>query len=108
MHPWPVPKLAYKRLGCQSNCIILKSSNNGLLVRGRYWPSGSSGEALDMRDSMQEKMKELISENKGCVPVLIEDMNATYFNNDRSSSHVYEADKMYRAFLRQTGLQPSP
>jgi len=33
-------------------------------------------------------------------------MNATYFDNDRSSTRVYEADRGYRAFLKEVGLQP--
>jgi len=88
--------------------VTLQSQKKSLILIGTYWPSGSSTEALILRSTMEITVQSLITKYQSCTPILLGDMNATYFNNDRSSSSVHAADKLYRAFLDKVSLQPIP
>ena len=89
--------------------IVAVKMNTGrtpLLVIGTYWPSGSSTTAQEGRLAMQEKVAQLIKDNDQHTPIVLGDMNATLYDNDRSSGICYPADTMYRDFLTSTGLYP--
>ena len=74
---------------------MIQHDKSNLNLLSTYWPSGSSAEALDKRNSMEATVQSLIAEYHKCTPIVLGDMKATYIDGDRSSSYVYEADKMY-------------
>jgi len=101
-------KLVHKDEGGRILAVTLQSQTKNLILLGTYWPSGSGAEALTLWSNMETTVQSLIAEYQNYTPILLGDMNATYFDNDRSSSSVYKADRMYRAVVEKVSLQPVP
>ena len=101
-------KLKYADQEGRLVAVNLRSQHQDLIIIGTYWPSGSSTEAIASRHTMQGKVRDLITENHSCTPLLLGDMNATYYDDDRSSLNVYASDKTYIAFLQGINLQSLP
>jgi len=55
---------------------------------------------------MQKQVAELIMNNNQHTPIVLGDMNATLYANDRSSGKCYTSDTMDRNFLKDEGLSP--
>ncbi len=79
--------------------IKIDAQNTPLLLLGTRWPSGSSIEALKLRKELQAKIAHLTENNSQAVPIVLGDMNATLYDDDRSSCLRYPADVMYRLHL---------
>jgi len=73
-----------------------------LLVTGTYWPSGNSPEALGSWQPMQITC--LIKSNKNRTAIVMGDMNATTYVNDRTSARNFPADEMYLKCVASTNL----
>jgi len=86
--------------------VKIDAQNTPLLLLGTYWPSGSSVEALKLRKELQAQIAHLIENNSQAVLFVIGDMNATLYDDDRSSSLRYPADVIYRQFVAESQLSP--
>ncbi len=86
--------------------IQLQTGGSRLLVIGTYWPAGHDHAALAERASMEQTLRQTIMSCSPCIPLMVGDMNATYYDSDRSSNHFYSQDAQYRAFLSGLGLSP--
>ncbi len=76
--------------------VRIDAQNTPLLLLGTYWPSGSSGEALELRRELQARIAHLTENNSQAIPIVLGDMSATLYDDDRSSCLRYPADVMYR------------
>jgi exonuclease III len=85
----------------------MNTESTPLLIIGTYWPSGSTITAQEGRSAMQKQAAELIMKNNQHTPIVLGDMNATLYDNDRYSGKCYTSDiLMYRNFLKGEGLSP--
>ncbi len=84
----------------------IDARNTPLLLLGTYWPSGSSGEALELRRELQAQIAHLIENNSQAVPIVLGDMKATFYDDERSSCLRYPADVMYRQFVAESQSSP--
>ena len=98
--------LAYSDTSGRIVAIKINSGTSPLLVIGTYWPSGSSASAFDARAAMQKQVAELIKGNNNHIPLVLGDMNATLYDNDRTSGKKYSADTMYRKYIADMALSP--
>jgi len=87
--------------------VKIDAQNKPLLLLGTYWPSGSSVEALKLRKELQAQTAHLIENNSQAVPIVLGDMNATLYDDDRSSCLRYPADVVYRQFVAESQLSPT-
>jgi hypothetical protein len=55
---------------------------------------------------MQKQVAELIMNNNQHTPIVLGDMNATLYANDRSSGKCHTSDTMDKNFLKGEGLSP--
>jgi len=55
---------------------------------------------------MQAQKAHLIENNRQAIPIVLGDMNATLYDEDRSSCLRYPADIMYRQFVAESQLSP--
>eukprot|EP00983_Pelagomonas_calceolata_P066580 1149104-Pelagomonas_calceolata.AAC.4 len=89
---------------CQDNidgrlvAAKLNTTNKPILLISTYWPSGNSHAALETRKRMEGTLKGLINSCL-CLPILLGDMNATLFSQDRTRGMSYEQDKLFRTFI---------
>eukprot|EP00983_Pelagomonas_calceolata_P019816 625018-Pelagomonas_calceolata.AAC.1 len=66
----------------------LKTSSKPILLILTYWPSGKKRAALETRKHVEETLKGLLN-SCHCLPILLDDMNATLFPQDRTSGMSY-------------------
>ncbi len=62
--------------------------------------------ALKLRKELQAQIAHLIENNSQAVPIVLGDMNATLYDDNRSSCLCYPADVMYRQFVADSQLSP--
>ena len=75
-------KLTYQDDNGRIVAITLHSEDKNLLVVGTYWPAGGSPEALNKRRDMDLQISNTLESNPSCTPLIMGDMNATFFESD--------------------------
>jgi len=56
---------------------------------------------------LQAQITHLIKKNSQTVPIILGDMNAAFYDDDRSSCLHYSTDVMYRQFVAESQLSPT-
>jgi len=92
-------KLTYQDHDGRIVAITLHSEDKNLPVVGTYWPAGGSPEALNKRRDIDLQISNILDSNSSCIPLITGDMNATFFESNRSSNKSYTYDHMYREFV---------
>ena len=64
----------------------LKTTSKPMLLISTYWPSGTKRASLEIRKCMEEALKGLLN-SCHCIPILLGDMNATLFPQDRTRGY---------------------
>ncbi|KAJ9521460.1 hypothetical protein QJQ45_008872 [Haematococcus lacustris] len=89
-----------------ARCVILTLNQHQceqLTIIATYWPSGSNGEALSLREKMQEHIRTATGHLPGSL-ILAGDINATMKTEDRSEHTEYTQDSMMRGFATEMHL----
>ncbi|KAJ9526649.1 hypothetical protein QJQ45_017586, partial [Haematococcus lacustris] len=90
-----------------ARCVILTLNQHQceqLTIIATYWPSGSNGEALSLREKMQEHIRTATGHLPGSL-ILAGDINATMKTEDRSEHTEYTQDSMMRGFATEMQLK---
>ncbi|KAJ9511013.1 hypothetical protein QJQ45_002805 [Haematococcus lacustris] len=89
-----------------ARCVILTLNQHQceqLTIIATYWPSGNNGDALSLREKMQQHIRTATSHLPGSL-ILAGDINATLRTADRSEHTDYTQDLMMRDFATEMRL----
>ncbi|KAJ9532198.1 hypothetical protein QJQ45_003901 [Haematococcus lacustris] len=90
-----------------ARCVILTLNQHQceqLTIIATYWPSGSNGEALSLREKMQEHIRTATGHLPSSL-ILAGDINAAMKTEDRSEHTEYTQDSMMRGFATEMQLK---
>ncbi|KAJ9506866.1 hypothetical protein QJQ45_028864, partial [Haematococcus lacustris] len=89
-----------------ARCVILTLNQHQceqLTIIATYWPSGNNGDALSLREKMQQHIRTSTGHLPGSL-ILAGDINATLRTADRSEHTDYTQDLMMRDFAAELRL----